>query len=428
MSKTVKHLENLCVIHVDFDIWSGQTRLAAADFKLGEGGEIPPEKVAQLGSKKICDPAKLKGFNRLKTETRRLLLAYGMPFMNGFAVPASKSDEICFKLNEINHEFEALKQSFLSGYNAAVNEWISENPEYEMAIRAGALPRSVVEKRIGFEYQVFMIQPINDDDPTAKNLDRKIESLGRDLLDEVTDEADKFYSRNLSGRVTCNVTTRITLKKIRDKVDGLSFLNGSLTPLVDLLDETLRGYEQHSQGRVVQGAFFYQVVAAVLIMSNRQRIEEYANGAVTLAGMTDSVTPSVISGADTEVKKVNDSTNEGSNEPLYESLTTEESKEANLDKVNNEDIALLSSTKDENELVIESLDADIDKFFEQFAEKSTSDESGALPNNNHETEQVNDYEIEKDPEYAHEAVYADEMSEKEVVMPDFEDEDEDAFF
>ncbi|WP_024608570.1 DUF3150 domain-containing protein [Pseudoalteromonas sp. TAB23] len=426
MSKTVKHLENLCVIHVDFDIWSGQTRLAAADFKLGEGGEIPPEKVAQLGSKKICDPAKLKGFNRLKTETRRLLLAYGMPFMNGFAVPASKSDEICSKLNEINHEFEALKQSFLSGYNAAVNEWISENPEYEMAIRAGALPRSVVEKRIGFEYQVFMIQPINDDDPTAKNLDIKIESLGRDLLDEVTDEADKFYSKNLSGRVTCSVTTRITLKNIRDKVDGLSFLNGSLTPLVDLLDETIRGYEQHSQGRVIQGAFFYKVVAAVLIMSSRQRIEEYAEGAVTLASMTDSVTPDVISGADKQVNLDNGTDTKSDNKPLFESLSAEEGKDINLDKNDDESNGSSTPSEEKNELVIESLEADIDKFFEQFADQSTSNEGDGLKHTNHEPEEVNDYKIEKDPEYAHETAYADEMSEKAVVMPDFEDED--AFF
>ncbi|MDW1951120.1 DUF3150 domain-containing protein, partial [Vibrio sp. 812(2023)] len=150
----VNHLQSLCVIHVDFDIWSGQTRLSASDLKLGEGGEIPPEKVAQLGSKKICDPAKLKGFHRLKTETRRLLLKFGMPFMNGFAVPVSKTDEICNKLNDINFQFNQLKQDFIKGYNKAVDEWCQENPEYERAIRAGALPKETVEERIGFEYQV----------------------------------------------------------------------------------------------------------------------------------------------------------------------------------------------------------------------------------------------------------------------------------
>lgn len=444
MSNTVQHLESLCVIHVDFDIWSGQTRLSPADLKLGEGGEIPPEKVAQLGSKKICDPAKLKGFNRLKTETRRLLLSYGMPFMNGFAVPASKSDEICDKLNTISIEFEALKQTFINGYNAAVEEWITENPEYETAIRAGALPRSAVEKRIGFEYQVFMIQPISDDDPTANNLNRKVESLGRDLLDEVTDEAQKFFSKNLSGRVTCGVTTRITLKNIRDKVDGLSFLNGSLIPLVDLLDETLRGYEQHAQGRVIQAPFFYQVLAAVLIMSDRQRIEEYASGAVTLAGMTESVTPEGVLGSETqsEQEKVSQPEAESadSGDLPYEPLTAEERGDIGGTESQVADEAPAQQEAASEEPPVEDLVADMDRFFQQFTSEEEapaseapvqaepSEQSEGEAETNHEPEVVSDYEVVIDPEYAQESAQTDYMEAQPVIMPDFDDDAEDAFF
>jgi hypothetical protein len=381
MTNTVKHLDSLCVIHVDFDIWSGQTRLTPSDLKLGEGGEIPPEKVAQLGSKKICDPAKLKGFNRLKTETRRLLLSYGMPFMNGFAVPASRADEICDKLNNVSAEFEALKQTFINGYNAAVEEWITENPEYEVAIRAGALPRTAVEKRIGFEYQVFMIQPISDDDPTAKNLNRKVESLGRDLLDEVTEEADKFFSKNLSGREECGVTTRLTLKNIRDKVDGLSFLNSSFIPLVNLLDETLRGYEQHAQGRVIKAPFFYQVVAAVLIMSDRDRIEEYANGAVTLAQMTDSVTPQTSAEAGEgnlqESAPQSGAGADDSGDLPYKKLTVEERGEVYGDY--SDDVSATVEEINGDLPLGEEVDADIDRFFQQFAggEEASSPHSSA---------------------------------------------------
>src|SRR5690606_4588842 len=109
------HLENLSIIQVDFDIWSGQTRLSPSDIKLGVGGEIPPEKFAQLGSKKICDPAKLKNFSRLKTETRRLLLKYGMPFMNRSADPVKRTDEIIARLDSISIQFKQYKQEFING-------------------------------------------------------------------------------------------------------------------------------------------------------------------------------------------------------------------------------------------------------------------------------------------------------------------------
>lgn len=431
MNNTIKHLESLCVIHVDFDIWSGQTRLTPNDLKLGEGGEIPPEKIAQLGSKKICDPAKLKGFNRLKTEARRLLLSYGLPFMNGFAVPASKADEICDKLNTVSNEFEALKQTFINGYNAAVEEWITENPEYKNAIRAGALPRTAVEKRIGFEYQVFMIQPINDNESTTKSLDRKIENLGQDLLEEVTKESQKFFLRNLSGRKTCGVTTRMSLKNIRDKVDGLSFLNGSLIPLVNLLDETLNGYEQHAQSRVIEAPFFYQVLAAVLIMSDRQRIEEYATGAVTLASMTESLTPEGLFDSEMLIEqKVQAEAKEDSGNSLYEPLTTEEQRE-----LGESEIKLSEEITSDQKSDQDDLEADMDRFFQQYVDEEVEssvqteipEQSVVDTEKRHEPAMVGDHTC-VDPEYIYPSVFAENVDTKPVVMPDFEDEAEDAFF
>lgn len=53
----INHLESLCVIHADFDIWSGQTRLITEDIVIGQGGKLPSGKVAKLRSKHVCDPA-----------------------------------------------------------------------------------------------------------------------------------------------------------------------------------------------------------------------------------------------------------------------------------------------------------------------------------------------------------------------------------
>lgn len=298
----VKHLENLCIINADFDIWSGQTRLSASDFKLGAGGEIPPEKIAQLGSKKICNPTKLKGFHRLKTETRRFLLGYGMPFMNGYAVPVVKADEICSKLDKIDIEIQQLKREFVTGYENAVDEWCAENPEYEKAIRAGALSRKEVERRIDFEYQVFMVQP-TEDEQSAKRLNRKVDELGDDLLSELVNDANEFYNKRLAGKMHIATSTAKTLKNLRDKVDGLSFLNSAFVPLVQLLDQTLAGYEKHGAGkRDIQGMFFFQIMAAVLIMCDRQRIQEYAGGELSVDSVAKELTRAEISSCESAME------------------------------------------------------------------------------------------------------------------------------
>ncbi|WP_440494615.1 DUF3150 domain-containing protein [Serratia sarumanii] len=422
----VNHLQSLCVIHVDFDIWSGQTRLSASDLKLGEGGEIPPEKVAQLGSKKICDPAKLKGFHRLKTETRRLLLKFGMPFMNGFAVPVSKTDEICNKLNEISFQFNQLKQDFINGYNNAVDEWCQENPEYERAIRAGSLPKETVEERIGFEFQVFMIQPVNDDEANAKSLNRKVERLGDDLISEVVQEANKFYMERLAGRDQCAVTTRLTLRNIRDKVDGLSFLNSAFNPLVKLLDQTLRGYEQHADGRNIVAPFFYQVVAAVLIMSERDRIEQYANGSITVESMANNIGGSEAQMGDCSKDEKPERKSDTSGEPTL----AFEGGETKTQQVGGNDSVLSEQTNSNGNVV--DLDEDIDNFFKSFAERGegeSEDESKAGDAIQEERVEVEDEPVlPGDTPVEQELIQELPTEEPLIQVPPKTDDDDDCFF
>lgn len=281
MTTQVTHYNALSIVSIDFDIWSGQTRLAAQDIKFGEGGEVPDARFAQLGTKRIIDPAGLKGFHRLKTESRRLLMAYGVPFMNGFAVPSSKIDSIIPRLDQISVEFTGMKNDFLLNYSSNLEEWIKENPENENAIREGALTLPEVEKRLSFEYQVFRIQPLDDED-NADRLNNKVASLGGDLIQEIVDTAEDFYIKRLARKTSLGINTRMTLANLRDKIDGLSFLNSSFEPLVRLLDDTIAGYSEHADGRVITAPFLYQVTAAVLILSDPKKIEDYANGSLAV--------------------------------------------------------------------------------------------------------------------------------------------------
>lgn len=284
----IQQLDQVCVIHSDFDIWSGQTRLDPKDLKLGIGGEIPPEKLALLGSKKICDPARLKGFSRLKTKARRVLAHYGLPFMNGWAVPAERLDTIMKQLDQIKVEFEQVRTTFLTQYDTAVEAWIADNPGYEDIIRAGAMPRSVVEKRIGFDYAVYHIRPAGND-ASQQQLGRQVDQLGNNLFAEIIKEANTFYEEKLRGASELLTSTRPTLQKLYDKVDGLSFLNAAFDPLAKLLQETIQGYSTHAVGGRIVAPYLYQVVAAVLICCDRQKIDGYALGTVTMPDMANSI-------------------------------------------------------------------------------------------------------------------------------------------
>lgn len=418
----IQHLKSLSVVQADFDIWSGQTRLSASDLTLGEGGKIPPEKIAQLGSKKICDPAKLKGFHRLKSETRRLLSRYGMPFMNGFAVPVDKVDEICDKLNAISAEFNTLKQNFISDYDNAVEEWVNDNPEYEGAIRAGAIPRAAVERRIGFDYQLFMIQPVDNNEANTRRLNTKIEQLGDDLISEVVHEANKFYAERLAGRDQCGISTRITLRNIRDKVDGLSFLNSAFDPLVKLLDQTLEGYKRHAQGRNIVAPFFYQVMSATLIMCERSKIEQYADGSLSLEGVKNSLPT-----AQHNWGYMMDAAHRHESDPINDlddgSSGPESGQSEEAGSPAQAPTAKADSAKEMQEEA--RLEEDIDSFFEQFL---VEDEAAPIDGSKGTEEPAQEEAENKQPEILQEPSGAPRHIEPALEMPQYEDSDQDCFF
>lgn len=284
MTTPVNHLDNLSILNLDFDIWSGQVKLTASDIKLGAGGEIPPESLAHLGQKKVIDSDKLRPFHRLKTSARRLCLGYGMPFLNGFAVPTDKVDELTSQLDKIAVQMETEKRDFIKDYDASVTEWVDGNPEYSHTIRISALPKVVVEQRIGFDYQIFKVNPVND--KQAKKLNSMASGLGNELLEEIVNEANEFFHKNINARTSCQASTKKTLLRLRNKVDGLSFLDSKFLSVVSLLDGTLKGYDAVT--KKVEGGLFYQLMAASLVLSSKDKIQAYAEGSIDVNAMANN--------------------------------------------------------------------------------------------------------------------------------------------
>ncbi len=283
MTESVNYLDKLAILQVDFDIWSGQVKLDDPDIKLGEGGELPPKELADLGRKYVIDREHLRPFHRVKTSARRLCLAHGKPFMSGFAVPIDKVGQISRALDGMAGEMNAIKATFLAHYDQWVDEWEAKNPEYAHAIRTDALPRTVVASRIGFRYAAFQLNPVSEGE--ARKLNTMAGSLAGELMDEIVAEANAFFQNNLKGREACKGNTRKTLQRLRDKVDGLSFLDRRFAAVVEIMDRAIGSYP--AGGKVIDGEPFFRVLAATLILSSREKIEEYAAGALEMDRMAN---------------------------------------------------------------------------------------------------------------------------------------------
>lgn len=274
-------MNSLCVVHVDTDVWSGKISLHDSELKLGVDGEAPPKDFASLGQKKMINPATLKPFEKFKGRIRTLFSKHAAPFLSGHGIPDDKELMICQELDQIVSDWHAAEAFFELNYDDEIERWAQEkdkdDPIYGRAVRTCKLPISEVKKRFGIKYHVYKIQPTQHDSGSS-TLGSKVESLGGDLVSELVKQSQETYYKYLLGKDTVSKRSLEKLVVLRDKVNGLSFLNASFGAVVKLLDETIATIDFPAKERHVSGRAFYQVVATVLTMSDAERLKAYAEG------------------------------------------------------------------------------------------------------------------------------------------------------
>ena len=113
-------LKSILAVNLDVNIWSARRKL----FQPGDfvHSELPPEKLASLGSKRICNPSDLKVFSTLKARAVNVLDKSGVRFLGGWAIPEAKAAEIVNGLDLIAEEFKIAKDKFMKNYDQACAE------------------------------------------------------------------------------------------------------------------------------------------------------------------------------------------------------------------------------------------------------------------------------------------------------------------
>lgn len=281
MSK-VNISDRLTLVDVNYSFWGGKTAFDANEYKLGSGGSLPPKNLVDGAEIRIFDPNELKVFKSHRTALSRIISDYGERFGGLQIVPDLHIDE-CFgrldeKIEEIKVDIRRIGDR--SYYEPARDSWANkpENADYRQAILKSSLPVEEVRKRFAVDYVSFKMAPVNDEQ--AEKLDGRFQGLTGQIVDSVVTEANAFWKRALASKDKAGRTTKMTLERLRKKVFGLSFLNPVLQEIVSLLDKSIALYGQ--QG-AVEGENFTELLAAVLILCDKQKIKDYAAGTLVSA-------------------------------------------------------------------------------------------------------------------------------------------------
>lgn len=287
MSKSLTHLERVEIIALDTPIWSGETRLRAEDIQLGPGGKLPPEKVANLGSKKIIDPEDLKVFRMLRKRAERACEAAGIRFLSGYAIPRERTEAVAAELEAIAQRFEQAKSDLLATYETRVEQWIGQNKDFEEALRRAIIPATEVRNRLGFEYCIYRVQSTSEKGHLADHAGR----MGGRLLNEVATAARELLDNSLTAdpeeldQLGATHKVLLPLRRMRDKLNGLSFLDSAIDPMVKAIDEVLA--QVPKKGRI-KGQAYFNILATVLILSDPDKVKRLAAGLLSVRDLANA--------------------------------------------------------------------------------------------------------------------------------------------
>lgn len=272
---SIKTLERLVICHIDCSIWSGRKKLRPEDLRLVNGSQLPSKDVASLGSKKICDPEALARFERLKKEAQRLCEQVGVRFLGGYAVPEQHTDSILAGLDKVSRAFAQCKQQFLADYDQVTLDWMDKHPEFAEAIRRAISPVDEVAARLQFDYALYRMQAAGD----AGQLHSKVSGMGHTLLREVARDANELFERSVAGKQQISQRALNPLQRMRDKLDGLAFLDHRVQPMVQAIDQLRPRLPATGP---ITGALYHELMATILILADPEKMRLYGEGQLAI--------------------------------------------------------------------------------------------------------------------------------------------------
>jgi hypothetical protein len=269
MNTNIKVLDHLVVVNLDVHIWSARKKLSPCD--LG-GAELPPEDLASLGSKRICNPEALRAFSTLKARAVSILERNGVRFLNGWAIPEDRLDEISKELCAVKDKFTEAREDFLRHYDNSVREWIDKHPQWASIIASSTVSEEHVRSRIKFRWQIFrIVPPMNANN--SDNLHEDVKNLANTLFDEISKSAMEAWNNCYLGKMEITRKALSPLKTMYEKLTGLTFMEPRVSPVAELIKTALANIPKRG---AINGGTLVMLQGLVSLLSKPNALLEHS--------------------------------------------------------------------------------------------------------------------------------------------------------
>ena len=243
--------DQLVFVNIDITNWSGKKTLTPEDLGL-DRSQLPPETLVSLGDKQLIDPEALKTFGSIRSAARRRCLAVGTRFMGGYAVPAAKAPALLAELGALDQRYQAARAAFLAGYDGQLAAWTRQQPlEWQKLIQDALVPAEYVGGRLSFAVQAVRFAAPDPKGVTHDGLHQALSGLGDQVFHEVGQLARDTLERSFQGKTAVTRRALSPLASIRDKLDGLAFLDRRFRAVVGEIDRLVA--QVPAQGPIANG-------------------------------------------------------------------------------------------------------------------------------------------------------------------------------
>lgn len=272
------------LVHPKMRCWTGTKKANRdQDVILGKNGQLPPEKLLDLGKKQIFPTSALSPLTSLRKSVERACLRVGTRFMGGYAIPDTEIDAVAAELEQIQEKFDAAKEQFLADYDQNLSNWKEQNEDFKHLFDGQLPDRESVAKKFSFGYSVYKMQPCEGFEPDTDEIANQI---FHELGVECASISDSLLKRK----------TAITGKLLREKVyplyERLNLLSFGNSQIIKVSEEFKQLHDAIPDERLDNNhERFNQTLTFLSMCSDSDRLESIIEGQFSVMKLITPIQP-----------------------------------------------------------------------------------------------------------------------------------------
>jgi hypothetical protein len=215
----------------------------------------------------------------------------GTRFLGGYLIPDRLAAELQARAETLVAEAQADAERFLADYDWHIDAWCAAYPDWSVAIRNAVDPVERVRGQFRFRVQALRIE--SSTVVGADTLADDLNDVGATIFSEV-EQLARGLERAFVGQAALSRRALGTFRRVHEKLDALSFVDGRIDPVVQTIGQWLGRLPDSGP---IAGQAFLEGWALMRLVSDAETMARHGAGLLALEALMPAPEASPTPGA-----------------------------------------------------------------------------------------------------------------------------------